>query len=260
MGKPKRRRKHKKTHKKAPYTKHKRVRKRRRTKRRRGRKKRYRTRRFGNWRCTKLVKHRGRRRRSGRLRRSRRRERYRGLRGGSASEPDAYPYQMREEMAAFLAEQANAVAAGAAGAGGTAAGWEAMDDGTGNVYYYNHDTGESSWTKPEEPMTPEEKERIQREYLLKLAGFEDPAGALEAILKDKKDGEAIDCHGYFYYDDDGKRQSYKLSGDAKKAADKFCKKMGKGRCSSRGRCTSEAEVKRQKKNRKIRVKYYVKIK
>ena len=40
---------------------------------------------------------------------------------------------------------------GAWGAEGTLAedGWQAIDDGYGNVYYYNHYTGESQWTEPE---------------------------------------------------------------------------------------------------------------
>ena len=48
-----------------------------------------------------------------------------------------------EEMAQYANWQAQE-------AGGTAAGWEEVDDGTGNVYYYNHDTGESSWERPAE--------------------------------------------------------------------------------------------------------------
>ena len=42
---------------------------------------------------------------------------------------------------------------------GQTSGWEAIEDpGSGEFYYYNHDTGETGWEKPEELMTESEKE------------------------------------------------------------------------------------------------------
>ena len=39
-----------------------------------------------------------------------------------------------------------------------AGGWIPQDDGQGNEYYYNTLSGETTWDKPPELMTAEEKE------------------------------------------------------------------------------------------------------